>query len=121
MPSRPTNHLQQIQELQEKLAEAEETLTALRNGEVDAFVGSGPAGECIYTLKGADEAYRQIVEGMSEGAVTLGANGRILFANRRFAILLAVPLEHVIGTSIRDFVSAEYAGVVGVMLSDGVE
>src|SRR5262245_34334726 len=109
MPSRPTGLLQRIHELQEKLAEAEETLSALRNGEVDAFVGSGPLGECIYTLKGADEAYRQIVEGMTEGAVTLGDEGRILFSNQSFAALVALPLERVIGSRIRDFIAEDFA------------
>ena len=32
------------------------------------MVASGPEGDRVYTLKGADEAYRVMVEEMAEGA-----------------------------------------------------
>ena len=54
--------LERIRDLQERLYEAEETLRALRSGEVDAVVASGPDGDRVYTLKGADEAYRAMVQ-----------------------------------------------------------
>lgn len=44
-------------ELQERLEAAEQTLRALRNGEVDAIVVSGPDGDRVYTLRGADEKH----------------------------------------------------------------
>ena len=58
-----------IRDLQARLEEAEETLRALRNGEVDAIIAEGPEGDRVYTLKGADEAYRVVVEEMGEGAM----------------------------------------------------
>ena len=63
--------LERIRDLQQRLDEAEETLRALRSGEVDAVVASGPDGDRVYTLKGADEAYRVMVQNMAEGALTL--------------------------------------------------
>ena len=54
--------LERIRDLQERLDEAEETLRALRSGEVDAVVASAPDGDRVYTLKGADEAYRAMVQ-----------------------------------------------------------
>ncbi len=98
--------LERIRELENRLLEAEETLRALRSGEVDAIVAQGPEGERIYTLKGADEAYRVLVEQMSEGALTLSTEGLILFSNERFAELMGQPLERVIGARIQDFVAA---------------
>src|SRR6185503_16166886 len=89
--------LRRIQDLEEKLRENEETLRALKSGEVDAIVVSGPEGEQVYTLKGADEAYRQIVEEMTEGALTLARDGLILFSNERFASIVGLPLRQVIG------------------------
>ena len=61
-----------IRELEQRLAEAEETLHALRNGEVDALIATGPEGDRVYTLKGADETYRLLVQEMAEGAIALG-------------------------------------------------
>jgi PAS domain S-box-containing protein len=95
----------EAEELRQRLDEAEETLRAIRLGEVDALVVSGSAGEKVFILRGADHAYRIIVEDMNEGAVTLSCDGTILYSNRRFADLLNLPLERVIGSSFRDHVS----------------
>jgi PAS domain S-box-containing protein len=90
-------------QLRARLAEAEETLQAIRSGAVDAVVVDGPDGPRIYTLKGADEPYRILVERMQEGAVTLDGDGTVLFANGGFASLLAAPLEQVIGGTLDSF------------------
>jgi two-component sensor histidine kinase len=108
--------LERIRYLRERFEEAEETLRALRAGEVDAIVASGPGGEHVYTLRGADEAYRVMVEGMAEGALTLTADGLILFSNEQFATLVRRPLARVIGSHIQDFVAAEDIGVVAAIL-----
>jgi PAS domain-containing protein len=70
-----------VDELCAQLAEAEDTLQAIRSGAVDAVVVDGADGPRIYTLKGADEPYRILVERMQEGAVTLSEDGTVLFAN----------------------------------------
>jgi PAS domain S-box-containing protein len=109
--------LGRIRDLQGRLDEAEETLRALRSGEVDAIIASGPDGDRVYTLKGADEAYRIMVQGMAEGALTLTVDGLILFSNEQFAAILHSPLERVIGSRMQDFVAPENAGVVSALLS----
>ena len=43
----------ELEELRQRLQEAEETLDAIRNGEVDALVVCGPSGEKVFTLEGA--------------------------------------------------------------------
>jgi len=53
-----------IAELEARLAEAEETLRAIRSGEVDALVVAGPDGDQIFALEGADHTYRLLVEEM---------------------------------------------------------
>ena len=88
-----------------RLAEAEEVIRAIRDGDVDAMVVSGESGEQVYTLSGADRVYRSLVETMSEGALTLSADGVILYANQTFARLLQTPLERVIGAQFRSFVN----------------
>ncbi|MGZ3495363.1 MAG: hypothetical protein ACXWM6_13050, partial [Thermodesulfobacteriota bacterium] len=67
--------LLQIEDLRMRLEEAEETLRAIREGEVDALVVSGPQGDQVFTLKGAEQPYRVFVETMNEGAATLGPDG----------------------------------------------
>ncbi len=116
-PDQREDLLGRIRDLQERLDEAEQTLRALRNGEVDAIVAAGPDGDRVYTLKGADEAYRIMVQGMAEGALTLTADGLILFSNEQFAAMLRSPLERVIGSRMQDFIAPENADVVSALLS----
>lgn len=92
------------EELHTRLAEAEETLNAIRSGEVDAIVVSGADGEKIYSLTSAETPYRVIVEEMYEGAVVLSIEGIILFCNRRFAELVSAPQEQIVGSKFSRFV-----------------
>lgn len=94
-----------IAQLKLRLAEATETLDAIRRGAVDALVVHGPKGAQVFTLKGADHPYRLVVEAMNEGAVTVDARGRILYANARFAEMLGTRLEKVLGAQFADFVN----------------
>src|ERR1700682_1513104 len=103
-------------DLQGRLDEAKETLRALRSGEVDAIVASGPEGDQVYTLKGADETYRIMVQEMAEGALTLTRDGLILFSNKQFASMLRNPLERVIGSRLLDFIAREDAHIVYELL-----
>ncbi|MGC1718988.1 MAG: hypothetical protein WA746_08375, partial [Isosphaeraceae bacterium] len=61
----------QVEDLRSRLEEAEETLRAIRRGEVDAVVVHEPGGDRVYTFQGADQAYRLLIEQMNEGAATL--------------------------------------------------
>ncbi len=106
-----------LDESEGRLAEANETLRAVRNGEVDAIVASGPAGDQVYTRKGADETYRVMVQEMAEGALTLTTGGLILFSNQQFADVLRCPLERVIGSRFQDFAAAGDADIVTSLLN----
>jgi PAS domain S-box-containing protein len=96
----------ELEELRVRLREAEETLAAIRNGEVDSLVVSGPNGNQVFSLKGAEHPYRVFVEQMLDGAVTLSTDGTILYCNRRFAEMVHSPLEKVIGAQFKSFVRA---------------
>lgn len=81
-----------------QLAEAVETLRAIRAGEVDAlFLADGEPGEQVFTLSSADRPYRRFVENMRDGAATVSESGIVLYANRRLAELLSQPLSRIIG------------------------
>jgi PAS domain S-box-containing protein len=97
--------LLQREDLRMRLEEAEETIRAIREGEVDAMVVSGPQGDQVYTLKGAEQPYRVFVETMNEGAATLGPDGTILYCNNRLGELLKEPIERIIGSEIVRFIA----------------
>jgi two-component system NarL family sensor kinase len=93
--------------LRARLAVAEETLRAICNGEVDSVMGAGKQGSLIFTLDGAEHAYRVLIESMNEGALMLTADKTILYANKCFARMVKCPLEQIIGSSFRRFLSTE--------------
>lgn len=74
--------------------------------ELDALIMNLPKGERLVLEDGADHPYRVLVETMSEGAATLGSHGEILYANRRFADIVELPLEQFIGSRLQDYVSS---------------
>jgi PAS domain S-box-containing protein len=95
------------EELRSRLAEIEDALTAIRNGEVDAIMVSGIRGEQVYSVSSAETPYRTFIENMSEGAVTLTKEGTILYCNPRFAAIVQSPYEKVIGSSIKSFITPD--------------
>src|ERR1700735_4285716 len=103
--------------LRERLREAQETLDAIRNGDVDAVVVSGADSQPrVYTLETADQTYRLLVEEMQEGTLTLTRNGDILYCNRRLAELVETVPERVIRGSLARFIAAaDWADVLGLL------
>jgi PAS domain S-box-containing protein len=90
--------------LRNRLRVAEDTLRALRAGEVDALVVAGAGGERVVTLQGADLPYRALLDQMYAGAVTLTLDGVIVYCNRRFADIVRTPLSRVVGAALCRFV-----------------
>jgi two-component system NarL family sensor kinase len=97
----------ELAQLRLRPSEAQETLRAIRAGEVDAVVVAAKSGTQVFTLEGAEHAYRLLIESMNEGALTLTADKTILYANQCFAKMVKCPLEQVTGSSFRRFLSAE--------------
>src|SRR6185295_5496508 len=103
----PAHSSRAIERLRRRLREAEDTLAAIREGHVEALVVQSPKGEQIYTLHSADQPYRLMVEQMQEGALTLGADGTILYCNSRFGELIALPPEQITGQHVSRFVECD--------------
>ncbi len=95
-----------LDRLRDHLREAQETLDAIRNGDVDAVVVSGAHGSQVYSLSGAEQPYRIFVEQMQEGALTVSADGLVLYCNQRFADMTGLPMEKVISSQILKYVPA---------------
>lgn len=73
--------------LRQRLSEAEETLRAIRDGEVDALVVRGDEREQVFALA-EGESYRAFMEAMDLGAAALDHDGGLLYANAALASLL---------------------------------
>jgi len=106
----------EIEELRAQLEEAEETLRAIRHGEVDALVVTERSSERVYTLKSADRPYRLMIECMRQGAVTLTADGMVLYCNASFAEMLRMPLQQIIGSEVQRFVGAASQNLFAALL-----
>ena len=106
--------------LRERLREAEETLSAIRNGDVDAVVVSGNDNvPRVYTLETADESYRLLVQEMQEGALTLTGLGDILYCNSSWGALVGSESGKVIGGSLRNFVpEADWPAVLRMIKAE---
>jgi diguanylate cyclase (GGDEF)-like protein/PAS domain S-box-containing protein len=96
-----------VDALRARLADAEETLRAIRHGEVDALVMGAVVGEeRLFTLSSADRTYRNFVEGMSDGAATVSADGIVLYANQALADLVVSTCSRIVGRPVLDLVAA---------------
>jgi PAS domain S-box-containing protein len=96
-----------IAELRHRLAEAEETIRAIRENEVDALVMRGPVAEEVFVIGGDLDSYRTFMEVMEPGAAALDGAGRVLYANSALTRLLGRSLTELQGK-----------GLTGVLASD---
>jgi two-component system, sensor histidine kinase len=109
-----------LEELRQRLSEAEGNLQAIYSGEIDALLLADEHGERrVFTLKSADAPYRALVERMQEGAATLTTSGEIVYCNQRFADLVKRPLEQVFGASIGTFLPGAEREILSAMLDHG--
>ena len=80
--------------------EAQEIVKAIRGGRIDALVMQSARGDRVVTLQGAELPYRVLVESINEGAATLDRSGNVLYANARFAEILDLSVEKLVGTAL---------------------
>ena len=97
-------------ELKSRLEETEETLRAIRQYMVDAFVVTRSSGTQVVTLSDADFPYRMMVESMNEGAVTVIPDGTIFYCNPRFGEIVQMDPEKLIGIRFQDLMRSEEQG-----------
>ena len=110
----------EVGELRGKVRELEETIDAIRSGEVDAIVVAKGDTRQVYTLEGTDHPYRALVENIREGALTLSRTGMILYTNTRFAEMVLLSQDKVFGTSLLDHLCPEYRTEIEGALRDVV-
>lgn len=98
-----------LETLRERLREAEETLDAIRSGEVDALMVRDPTSgqEKLFTVQGADFAFRTMLEQMADGAASASRDGTVLYANAALARMCGRPIQRLIGSDVRELVVPE--------------
>ena len=109
----------ELNRLRAELAEANDTLHAIRTGQIDALIVNGESGHSVFTLKSADRAYRLFIEQMTEGAVTLNKDGLIIYSNSQFATLVEKPLTKVMGNYFSDFIDENDIPLFNEFLAKG--
>ena len=100
--------LEQVRDLRARLDEAEQTLRAIRQGDVDALLVYDEETPQVYTLEGRDFPYRSIVETMAAGAVTLNQDRIIIYCNAFFSGMVGVPMEQLVGSSFLELIPTQY-------------
>lgn len=114
----PTGTHAEIEQLRQRVSELEDTIAAIRSGEVDAIVVTNGSGrDQLYTLSGPDAPYQTFVDHMAEGALTVDSTGTILYSNSRLARMLGLPLELVVGSRFDEHLLFEHAGRFRALLA----
>jgi PAS domain S-box-containing protein len=93
----------EIEELRVRLEEAEETLRAIREGEVDAVIVSGSKGDRVFALSESDSLHRLMVETMNEAGLAATPDGLLVFCNDRAAALFGRTKEQLLGHDLAEF------------------
>src|SRR5512134_3783076 len=105
-------------ELKTRLAETEETLRAIQEYMVDAFVVNRENGIQVVTLNESEIPYRMMVESMNEGAVTLISDGTIFYSNGRYCEMLQMHCEKLIGISFQTLIAPTERGRFEAIFQD---
>ena len=111
--------LEELMQVRLQLLEANETIEAIRIGEVDALIQQSEKGHELLTIKKANQTYRLFIEKMKEGAVTLSEDGIILYSNSQFASIVSLPLTKIIGLPITNFIPKEVKDFFKIIIAKG--
>ncbi|GAB3873600.1 PAS domain-containing sensor histidine kinase [Hymenobacter segetis] len=107
------------EELREQLEEAHDLIHAIRTGAVDALAVQSTEGPRIFTLQGADQSYRTLIEQMNEGALLLSEDATVLYCNASLAELLHCPLAEVMGRNFDEFVPLGFKQTWAALMERG--
>lgn len=109
----------EVRELRRRLEEAEQTLRAIGDGEIDAIVVSEPEGRRIYNLKGASQVFRVLMDTINEGAVTVSTDGTVLYGNRKMTEFIGTTSDGFVGRDLTEFVIEEQREPLERIIRDG--
>ena len=105
--------------LRQQLKAALETIELIKLGNIDALVVNNKKELTLYTTTTADKTYRILIEKMHEGAVTLDEAGTILYCNSSFANMVDLPLQKVIGSKFKNFITSSSKKQFDILFEQG--
>jgi signal transduction histidine kinase len=112
--------LAEIEVLKSQLFDANNIIDAIREGTVDALVLHNDGVPQVYSLETADYTYRILIEKFSEGALSITADGLILYCNDYFSKLVGIPPGNIAGTYLKTYFDApEEFALLAAALKDG--
>jgi PAS domain S-box-containing protein len=106
------------EELRRRLAEAEDALRAIREGEVDAIVVSGTKGDRVFSLAESENLHRIMVETMNEAGMATSLDGTILYCNQRACALLQHAASELMGLHLSEIVAMQHLERVSLLLDN---
>jgi PAS domain S-box-containing protein len=94
--------LAELAELRARLAEPEETVEAIRRGEIDAFVVLEPGGEQVYTLATADLLHQLhiVTDSLPALIAYVDRDLRYRFNSRRYEAWFGIPPHRITGRRV---------------------
>jgi PAS domain S-box-containing protein len=100
-------------ELRARLEEAEETLRAIRSGEVDAFVVHSQSGAQIFTLQGTEAGSNQfrgdILAQISDAVVAVDNDQNVTYLNLAAERQYGVTASEALGRNLRELWTAQWS------------
>ncbi len=106
--------LVEIAELRARLAEPEETVSAIRRGEVDAFVMLAPGGEQVYTLDTADliRQLHLVTDSLPALVAYVDRDLCYRFNSRRYEAWFGMPVHQISGRTMAEVLGEGAFGVL---------
>src|SRR5580698_10269293 len=115
--SRPEDGAE-LAEVRAELRELQQTIEAIRTGQVDSLLIGPPGQEQVHLT--ADRSYRLIVEAMNEGAATVSTSWVILAANPRLGSMTGRDAAELIGTPVLDLTTEAHRATFARLLDVAV-
>lgn len=110
-----------VEELRRRLEEAEDTLRAIREGEVDALMVRNPRREDeVFTLEG-DASYYDFMEAMNLGAAAFDETNKLLYVNKALRELFHLPPENIEASHLHDALDEGARVAVTALMSEAQE
>lgn len=104
------------EEILRRLEEAEETIRAIRSGDIDALLIRDTSQEKLFTVHGEGETYRKFMDALNIGAVATDMSGVLLYANQQFYALCGRK-DGMIGERLQEQFSEEANECLVVLLA----
>lgn len=107
------------EELEARLEEAEETLRAIREGEIDAVVVQGTSSDRVFTLGGDTQSFRTFMEAMEVGAAAFDTDGCLIYANHTLGSIFNCQSQDLLDQGLLDRLSPRAQHALRRLLEQG--